>query len=71
MKKDEKTSITLLLDRKVAEWIIKEAEEGGSTASDIVESLVYTMKCLKEHKAETISAVISMLSNQDGGDVPS
>lgn len=63
--------MNLLLEKDAVEWLIKEAQSDNITPDEVVESLVYTMKCIKEHKAETISAVISMLSNQDGGDVPS
>ena len=67
-----KHDATYRLDSEVVEWINNEAIENNMTPDQVVESLVYTMKCLTECKEETLGATLTMLSNnQNGGDLPS
>lgn len=51
---------------------MNEAQTNNMTPDEVVESLVYTMKCLTECKKETLGATLTMLgNNQNGGDLPS
>lgn len=51
---------------------MNEAQTNNMTPDEVVESLVYTMKCLTECKDETLGATLTMLgNNQNGGDLPS
>ena len=69
---NNKQNTTYCLDLEVVDWINNEAQTNKMTPDEVVESLVYTMKCLTECKEETLGAALSMLgNNQNGGDLPS
>ena len=69
---NNKQNTTYRLDLEVVEWINNEAQTNNMTPDEVVESLVYTIRCLTECKDETLGAALTMLgNNQNGGDLPS
>ncbi len=66
-----KHDVTYRLDSEVVEWINNEAIENNMTPDQVVESLVFTMKCLTECKDETMGAALTMLGTGDIEDIPS
>ena len=68
---NNKQNITYRLDTEVVEWINNEAQTNNMTPDEVVESLVFTIRALTELKDETMGAALTMLGNQNSGDLSS
>ena len=68
---NNKQNITYRLDAEVVEWINNEAQTNNMTPDEVVESLVFTIRALTKLKDETMGAALTMLGNQNSGDLSS
>ena len=68
---NNKQNITYRLDTEVVEWINNEAQTNNMTPDEVVESLVFTIRALTELKDETMGAALTMLGNNQSGDLSS
>ena len=71
MEKDEKIPMTLLLDREVAEWIMKEAEEDGTTPDEVVNNRLLCLMFVHSLKEEDYDDLWTAIGNMKTGELPS
>ncbi len=71
MKKDEKIPMTLLLDREVAEWITKEAEEDCTTSDEVVNNRLLCLMFVTSLKEDDFNDLQMVLRNMKTGELPS
>lgn len=71
MKKDEKIPMTLFLHREVAEWIMKEAEEDGTTPDEVVNNRLLFLMFVTSLKEEDINDLQMVLRDMKTDELPS
>ena len=71
MKKDEKIKMTLLLDREVAEWIMKEAEQDGITPDEVVNNRLLCLMFVHSLDEEEFNELRMALQSRNNGELPS
>ncbi|MBQ2189157.1 MAG: hypothetical protein II401_11460 [Bacteroidales bacterium] len=71
MKKDNKTKMTLLLDREVAEWIMKEAEQDGITPDEVVNNRLLCLMFVHSLDEEEFNELRMALQSRNNGELPS
>lgn len=71
MKKDEKVPMTLFLDREVAEWIMKEAEQDGITPDEVVNNRLLCLMFVHSLDEEEFNELRMALQSKNNGELPS
>ena len=71
MKKDNKIKMTLLLDREVAEWIMKEAEQDGITPDEVVNNRLLCLMFVHSLDEEEFNELRMALQSRNNGELPS
>lgn len=67
----KKIKMTLLLDREVAEWIMKEAEEDGTTPDEVVNNRLLFLMFVTSLKEEDINDLQMVLRDMKTDELPS
>lgn len=67
----KKIKMTLLLDREVAEWIMKEAEEDCTTPDEVVNNRLLFLMFVTSLKEEDINDLQMVLRDMKTDELPS
>jgi len=63
---DDKIKISCDLSKEAVDWITSEAAENNMTTSEIIESLVFTVKCMTELMIDETNTRSSWMLSQGG-----